>query len=165
MKKFFTSPKLVSVSVVYHLVTIFIFEMIFAIPFSSLVDFVFSLIVGIIVTSVLFVPTFIINRNAFNRFYVDDVGLHTKYLSIEWKDISSYEIMEVHIYTGDINPRKKVSCPSVICIGEYDGAKSFKRQDPKKCIMFSLIKKQLDEIEKYGKGKSKTIDQILDFYK
>ena len=105
------------------------------------------------------VPYFL-KRNAFIRFWADEEGLHNKYLHLKWEDISTYELFEV---TYDLNLTLKIPCPSVICFGKPNN-KKFWKQNPKECVFISISPSHMQLLEKYGKGKSKAIDEILQRY-
>ena len=110
------------------------------------------------------VPMVIKYKNAFVRIVVNDEGIENKWFSLKWEDISSYEILEVYAYWGHINPKYKIECSSVVCFGKISQDKKFTKQNPQNTIFVSLNQKQLQIIEKYGKGKSEKIDEILNFY-
>lgn len=104
------------------------------------------------------------DKNALVKIKIDETGMSNPHFKIKWEDISSYELIEVHVYKKRHNPFYKVEMPSVICIGECDKSKKFRKMDMSRCILFSMTNDFFSEIEKFGKGKSQAIDQILEYY-
>ena len=159
----FTSPKIVGLLIVYRIFMLAFLEVMLVI-FRN--DMTFYLQIAAVFLVVLeFMIAYAKNRNAFVIFKINEIGLHSKYLSVRWVDISSYTLLESTTYVmNDPNPWYKIKAPSVVCIGNYDEGKSFFKQNRHECLFFSLTQKQLIAVNKFGKGKSEAVDQILEYY-
>ena len=155
MKKTFASPKIVYgfivrvVSVWLVAIIVYFWSADYKIAITAWLLFIASICLD-----------FFREKNGFIRVWVDDAGIHNKYYSIKWHEIDKYDLGEVVIYYYNT---KKV-CPSVIYFGNYKKDKAFLKQNPKECVFVSIIPSHMQLLEKYGKGKSKAIDEILQRY-
>ena len=160
---FFSSPKIVWSLIVHDALMLVISEVIIT-AFSNDTAYILQS-AAVVFTLLYFAVEYKKYRNAFVIFKVDENGLHTKFLSTKWEEILSYTLIEPQAYVIlDTNPWYRIKAPSIVCIGKFDDNKAFNRQSRHDCIFFSLSRKQLDAINKFGKGKSKAIDQVLEYY-
>ena len=164
-RRYFSSPKTVSVLSTTYITLVVLLEM-------SVIFFVkndgklFLGIGGFLLLLIRFFIDFKKYRNAFVLFQVDEQGLHTKYLDLDWTAFSSYVLLETEVYrSGQYkNPLFRVDSPSVVCLGECKKDKPFIAQNKRTCIFFSLTQKHLQLIETYGKTKSEFVEQFLNDY-
>ena len=162
-KHYIVSPKIIRDILLHNLLMLVLLEIAFAIFSKS--DYLIMALAAIFITIINFAFSFSKYRNAFILFSVNEIGISTKYTNIEWEEIESFEVMETKAYKiHDKNPWYMIKCPSIVCIGSCEKDKSVFAQNKHQCVFFSLTKKHLKLIEKYGKGKSAAIDQLLEYY-
>lgn len=162
----FSSPKIVSVLITTAATSVILAELIVLLFAPNEAKLVLS-VASVVLPWGYFLFSFIKFRNAFVLFSIDEEGIHTKYLDLDWTSFSSYEVLETNVYYAgqDKNPWYKANTPSVVCIGNVVKGKSFLSQNHRKCIFFSIIPKHMKLIEQYGRGKSEFVDHFLDDYK
>lgn len=162
-KKYIVSPKIFHSILIHNLLLLVLLEIIVAIFCKN--GYLTLALAALILKAIDFFVFFAKYSNAFIVFSADEIGLHTKYTHIKWEDIISYEVMETTAYKShNKNPWYKIKCPSIVCVGNYDKDKSVFAQNKHQCGFFSLTKKHLKLIEKYGKGQTAAIDQLLKYY-
>ena len=165
MKKHFSSPKIVSVLGTTYITSEILLELC-VIFFVKTDGKLFLGFLVFLLPLIFFLFDLKKYRNAFVLFQVDEQGLHTKYLDLNWSAFSSYEILETEVYRAgqNKNPLFRVDSPSVVCLGECKKDKPFIAQNKRTCIFFSLTQKHLRLIEAWGKGKSEYVEQFLNDY-
>lgn len=165
MKKHFSSPKIVSVLGTTYITSEILLELCVILLVKTDGKLFFGFLVFLL-PLIFFLFDLKKYRNAFVLFQVDEQGLHTKYLDLDWSAFSSYETLETEVYRAgqNKNPWFRVDSPSVVCLGECAKGKPFVAQNRKNCIFFSMTQKHMQLIETYGKGKSEFVDRFLNDY-
>ena len=157
MKKYLTSPKYAKIFIIVYSVLVGIFVFFVSILSEGKLSVIF---IALHMSALLVLGGFIKGKNAFVKFWADDVGLHNSNFTLKWEDIEKYELFEVFFYH---NVSIKFQCPSVICFGSPESSKSFPKQSSKKCIFVSIIPEHLELLNSY-KGKSDVVDEVVKLY-
>lgn len=162
MKQSFSFPKLVKCIVIREAITIALVSIIAFLALRK--NFPFMILAIVFFAAMALGSTMVVYRNSFSRFKIDSEGLTNGAFSIKWEEVDSYGIIECNFYPVDGNITFKISCPSALCFGHFDENKKIQRQAPYACVFMSMTKSHLLLLKKYGKGRSATVDEILNKY-
>ena len=159
MRKFYSSPKLVLYCFLYPLLSFIIGSSLLLIFLRGV--FLVGSIGFALFWGFFFVRYFVRYRNAFCKVWIDEIGIHSNYVTFDWSKITNYKLLEVSVFFNE-NRSCKIIFPSVVSIGNTIADRPFAKQKKEECIFFSLSPAELNLVEKYGRGKSEAIDDLLE---
>ena len=119
----------------------------------------FSFIIMVIVTITFVFLQFIIQKNAFQIFEINETGIKNRNISFKWDEITNYRIINMNLYLFRLPIRKPIN--SVIVFGKSVDEK-FHHQDITSCVIVNVNKKTLAYLQRYGKEKSEGIRLLFE---
>lgn len=144
------------------LIMVGVFTWILAVLFMFLTSGfdLFFFIIMIIVTITFFLLQFIIQKNAFQIFEINETGIKNRSISFKWDEITNFRIINLNLFSKLAIP---ISIPisSVIVFGKSVDEK-FRHQDITSCVIVNVNKKTLAYLQKYGKEKSEGIRLLFE---
>ena len=159
MNRIFVNRQLVAHTLLLPLfvsVPVFVTVVIFA-------DLLLASILALAFYVVLLGILLIFRHNAFTRIEINEFGIKSRHLSFSWQQIDElgdYRIYRIALYKYTL--LKPIQLPSVIGLGENKKSE-FYFQSKKETLMFSLDKKTVSLLERFGK-QSTAIRKILERY-
>ena len=113
-----------------------------------------------IIMVIVVILLFIIQKNAFQIFEINETGIKNRSISFKWNEITNYRIINLNLFSKLAIP---ISIPisSVIVFGKSVDEK-FRHQDITSCVIVNVNKKTLAYLQKYGKEKSEGIRLLFE---
>ena len=105
----------------------------------------------------------IILRNAFCVCSIDSMGIGNRHYKLRWEEINEISVKRILIFQYSLIPT--IHLPSAICFGPMQENVSFIGLNSKQCVFFCFSKKRLENLNSFGRGKSRQLDAFLETYR
>lgn len=159
--KFFkiASPKLAAYSILFPLFYILPFIITCIIGLGTHSSNWGFLIAGIVGSSLLIIGFIYYFRIAFCPYRMTPQGISNRHVTIDWENITTYEIYSVEVTPFFTPPfRKEITR---VCAIPSTKAGSYRELNPRECVFFQVTKENLLLIDQYCSHKSEEIQDLL----